>query len=200
MVLKTEYMDQFDAAKNGPLHEQVWCSEAMRRFHLDMLNYNQGHCSNFVSCGPLPVKIRWCDICVMDMRRDKRVHESEHALSSTTTIGQQSAPSIWTRSSSGTVWQHQARDHWFDSHWRNKKLKPSGTGVPGFTSTVLTDSDVPHFCQLKGCVEELCGHIRETVVWERNMGKELLDWWDVGMKNGPGKMSRNGRNEFPLIT
>ena len=55
---------------------------------------------------------------------------------------------------------------------RNKKLKPSGTGVPGFTSTVLPDSDVPHFCQLKSCVEELCGHIRETVVWERNMGKE----------------------------
>ena len=55
------------------------------------------------------------------------------------------------------------------------KLELSGTGVPGFTSTVLPDSDVPHFCQLKSCVEELCGHIRETVVWERNMGKDLLD-------------------------
>ena len=30
----------------------------------------------------------------MDMHRDKRVHESEHALSSTKAIGQQSAPSI----------------------------------------------------------------------------------------------------------
>ena len=31
----------------------------------------------------------------MDMRRDKRVHESEHALSSTTAIGQQSAGHLY---------------------------------------------------------------------------------------------------------
>ena len=46
MVSKTEYLDQFDVDKNGPLHEQVWCREAMRKFHLDMLKYNQGHCLN----------------------------------------------------------------------------------------------------------------------------------------------------------
>ena len=31
----------------------------------------------------------------MDMRRDKRVHESEHALSSTTAIGKQSAAHLY---------------------------------------------------------------------------------------------------------
>ena len=46
MLSKTKYLDQFDAAKTGPLNEQVWFREAMRRFHLDMLKYNQGHCSN----------------------------------------------------------------------------------------------------------------------------------------------------------
>ena len=46
MLSKTKYLDQFDAAKNGPLHEQVWCCKAMRRYHLDMQKYNQGHCPN----------------------------------------------------------------------------------------------------------------------------------------------------------
>ena len=146
------------------------------------------------------VKYRWCDICVMDMRRDKRVHESEHALSSTTPIGQQSAPSIWTRSSSATVWQHQMEGHWFGSQWRNKRFKHSGNWCAGFTSTVLPDSDVPHFCQLKSCVVTSEKPLYGKGISERNIGKELLDWRDVGMKNGPGMMSRNGRNEFPLIT
>ena len=52
MVTKTEYLDQFDAAKNGLLHEQVWCREAMQRFHLDIRKYNQGHCSNFRELWP----------------------------------------------------------------------------------------------------------------------------------------------------
>lgn len=38
-----------------------------------------------------------------------------------------------------------------------------GSWCLGFTSTVLPDSDVPQFCV---CL------IRETVIWERNMGKE----------------------------
>ena len=45
-VSKGVYLDQFDASKNGPLNEQVWCRDAMHKFHSDMRRYNQGHCVN----------------------------------------------------------------------------------------------------------------------------------------------------------
>ena len=46
MVLKTKYLKKFDAAQNGPLHEQIWCRESHAEVPFGHAQVHQGHCSN----------------------------------------------------------------------------------------------------------------------------------------------------------
>ena len=52
---------------------------------------------------------------------------------------------------SGSVGQHDAKDHRIDI-WGTavQKVKSLGSGVSGSTSTVLSDSDVPHVKYILG--------------------------------------------------
>jgi hypothetical protein len=41
---RAEYLKEFDADKNGPIHNQIWAINAMYKFHNNLYKLNQYHC------------------------------------------------------------------------------------------------------------------------------------------------------------
>lgn len=63
-LTKEEYLKEFNSKKNGPLHEQLWVKEKVKKFHEKIDQLKQFYCTN---CQEMwPSFINYCKECQKD--------------------------------------------------------------------------------------------------------------------------------------